>query len=115
MDAYRAPSDNKLEPRPRLPTTINDFYRCAKREAWAFALFLGIEHYDELTWRYGDELRETRRRMLHEMRNPSPSYEQIRFFCFAPNAEGMGAGDFRGVQGRNAPPSRSANFAFPGR
>ena len=47
-DQYRPPLDLKLETRPRHATTMAEWHRDAKREAWCRGLFYGTEHYQPI-------------------------------------------------------------------
>ena len=118
MDQYRPPADLKLEVRPRHATTMAEWHRDAKREAWCRGLFYGTEHYQplvdaadellrlheddpnawprdevwdvwaELSWRWCEEMRETRRSILREMQDDNPTIERLRFYCLARDEEG---------------------------
>eukprot|EP00972_Heterocapsa_arctica_P104730 15434316-Heterocapsa_arctica.AAC.1 len=45
MDNYRRPADQKIEARPRHPSTAAEWTQAALRECWVFACFYGEEHY----------------------------------------------------------------------
>ena len=44
-DMFTPPTDIKLEKKPRPPTSLSLWYRCALRQAWAIACVYGTEHY----------------------------------------------------------------------
>jgi hypothetical protein len=115
FDKFTPTADNKLEPRPR---DLTLWFRAAIRQCWAFACIFGEEHYPALeaaasqllemgekhsyawpaqrvydTWeelwaRFMEELRQLDRKLLREMNEPSPTFERIKFFCLAPDANG---------------------------
>ena len=118
FDTYSPPPDNKLERRPRPPTSLSVWFRCALRQAWALACVFGTEHYgsweeaagrllklgeehahawplqtvlltwDELWGRFCEELRDLERRVRREMSEECPSFERVRFFATAPGPDG---------------------------
>ena len=118
FDGFVGTTDNKLERRPKPPMTLSQWYRNALRQAWAVSCVMGTEHYssfeaaatyllklgeehsymwppqtiynvwEELWARFVEELRELDRVLRRNMREESPTFERIRFFATAPNADG---------------------------
>ena len=118
FDMYSPPADTKLERKPRPPTSLSFWYRCALRQCWALACVFGTEHYgsweaaaghllklgeehahawplqsilatwDELWGRFCEEARDLERKLRREMSEEAPSFERIRFFSTAPGPDG---------------------------
>ena len=118
FDNFLGSTDLKLEKRPKMPLTLNHWYRNALRQSWATACILGTEHYaaleaaatfllklgeehsymwpahaivsvwEELWSRFVEEMREVDRSIRKAMREDSPSFERMRFFATAPGPDG---------------------------
>ena len=118
FDGWGGSSDQKLERRPKMPHTLNAWYRNALREAWAVACVYGTEHYsafeqaatyllklgeehaymwpahsimsvwEELRGRFVEEMRDLDRNLRRAMKEDSPTFERMRFFATAPGDDG---------------------------
>ena len=118
FDNFLGSTDLKLEKRPKMPLTLNHWYRNALRQSWATACILGTEHYaaleaaatfllklgeehsymwpahaivsvwEELWSRFVEEMREVDRNIRKVMREDSPSFARMRFFATAPGPDG---------------------------
>ncbi|CAE8697726.1 unnamed protein product [Polarella glacialis] len=118
FDTYAQTADLKIEKRPCAPTAVSQWYRAALRQAWAFACVHGQEHYpvlesaaahllklseeqsyawpaqmvfaawEELRGRFVEEVREIDRQLLRSTGEESPTFERMRFFATAPDAQG---------------------------
>ena len=118
FDGWTGCVDLKLEKRPKLPMTLNAWYRNALREAWAISCVYGSEHYstfeqaasyllklgeehaymwpahaifgvwEELWSRFVEELKDLDRELRRSMKEEAPTFERIRFFVTAPGEDG---------------------------
>ena len=118
FDAFRLPSGYQLEKKPRMPTTLVSWHRCALRQAYVASLFYGAEYlpefegaahellrlgeelsfawpmtmvmdvWEELWMRWCSELRDIDVQALAAMHLEHPSFEQLRFFLTSPGADG---------------------------
>ena len=118
FDNFVHPADNKLERKPRHPTTLTAWFRSALRMAWAFACVFGAEHYatleaaatkllhlgesatyawplpwlmgvwEELWARMIEEVRQIDRELRRLMGEDAPNFERVRFFATSPDERG---------------------------
>ena len=118
FDNWSGCADLKLEKRPKIPMTLNAWYRNALRQGWAIACVYGTEHYssfeqaatfmlklgeefaymwpahsifsvwEELWSRFVEEVRELDRELRRAMKEDAPTFERMRFFATAPGSDG---------------------------
>ena len=114
FDEWIPPTDNKREARPAPPSTIPTWTQRTTNQILAWSLIMGREHaeertkardlllalnerkphrytpewvfntWEELWWRWGEELKICLQGMLREMGTENPTKEDLRFFALAP-------------------------------
>lgn len=119
FDDFVPRSDNNREKRPRSPATMAQWARRADNMIRAFSLVYGAEHaeerlaarkrlenmheenhhewpreevwsvWDELTWRWWEEIKHSYRTFLREMGTETVTKADLRFYALAPNEHGV--------------------------
>ena len=120
FDNWFPPTDTKLEPRPAKPSTLSDWRRHTTNEILAWGLIYGAEHrrerelardrleqchdrdphqypfhwltatWEELWWRWWEELKETLRVMQVDIGTGAMTKDLLKHFALSPRGAGLG-------------------------